>query len=77
MEAVFLDNIIGAGYAAVHDDLVMQDIGIVYESNGNVAAVKKGDADLAAFISEVFDALTEQETDALLGEAQALAGIEE
>ena len=77
VEAVFLDNIIGAGYAAVHDDLVMQDIGIVYESNGNVAAVKKGDADLTAFISEVFDALTEQETDALLGEAQALAGIEE
>ncbi|MBC5581082.1 transporter substrate-binding domain-containing protein [Anaerofilum sp. BX8] len=77
VEAVFLDNTIGAGYAAVHDDLVMQDIGIVYESNGNVAAVKKGDADLAAFISEVFDALTEEEINALLGEAQATAGIVE
>ena len=55
----------------------LKDIGIVYESSGNVAAVKKGDADLAAFISEVFDALTEEEINALLGEAQATAGIVE
>ena len=72
VEAVFLDNMMAAGFAAAHDDLVMLDIGIEYESDGNVAAVKKGDTDLADYISSIFDGIN-----ALMGEAQALAGIEE
>lgn len=77
VEAVFLDNMMAAGFAAAHDDLVMLDIGIEYESDGNVAAVKKGDTDLADYISSIFDGLTPDDINALMGEAQALAGIEE
>ena len=46
-------------------------------SDGNVAAVKKGDTDLADYISSIFDGLTPDDINALMGEAQALAGIEE
>ena len=77
VDAVFLDNMMAAGFAAAHDDLVMLDIGIEYESDGNVAAVKKGDTDLADYVSSIFDGLTPDDINALMGEAQALAGIEE
>ncbi|MCI6640332.1 MAG: transporter substrate-binding domain-containing protein [Pygmaiobacter massiliensis] len=77
VEAVFLDNVIAGGYDAVHDDLVVQDIGIEYESDGNVAACRKDDDDLTAFISSVFDSMSEEEINALLEEAQAMAGITE
>ena len=55
----------------------MNDIGIEYDSDGNVAAVKKGDTDLAGFISEIFDGLSDEEVNQLMGEAQKLAGIGE
>ena len=77
VEAVFLDNVIAGGYDAVHDDLVVQDIGIEYESDGNVAACREDDDDLTAFISSVFDSMSEEEINALLEEAQAMAGITE
>ena len=75
VEAVFLDNIIAGGYAAVHDDLVMADIGIEYESNGNCVACKKGDAEMVACVNEVLAELGEDNINALLEEAQSMAGI--
>lgn len=75
VEAVFLDNIIAGGYAAVHDDLVMADIGIEYESNGNCVACKKGDAEMVACVNEVLAELGEENINALLEEAQSMAGI--
>lgn len=77
VEALFLDNTIAAGYDTLYDELVMNDIGIEYDSDGNVAAVKKGDTDLAGFISEIFDGLSDEEVNQLMGEAQKLAGIGE
>lgn len=77
VDAVFLDNVIAAGYAAVHDDLVMADIGIEYESTGNVVACKTGDTDLIAFINEVIGGMSEEEINDMLLEAQAMAGISE
>ena len=77
VEAVFLDNIIAGGYAAVHDDLVMADIGIEYESNGNCVACKKGDAEMVACVNEVLAELGEDNINALLEEAQSMAGITE
>ena len=75
VEAVFLDNIIAGGYVAVHDDLVMADIGIEYESNGNCVACKKGDAEMVACVNEVLAELGEDNINALLEEAQSMAGI--
>lgn len=70
VEALFLDNTIAAGYDTLYDELVMNDIGIEYDSDGNVAAVKKGDTDLAGFISEIFDGLSDEEVNQLMGEAR-------
>lgn len=75
VEAIFLDNIIAGGYDAVHDDLVMADIGIEYESNGNCVACKKGDAEMVACVNAVLAELGEENINALLEEAQSMAGI--
>ncbi len=77
VDAVFLDSVIAAGYAATNEDLVMADIGIVYESEGNVVACQKGDADLVAFINYVLSGMSDDEIDQMLMDAQALAGISE
>ena len=77
VEAVFLDSIIAGGYEAVHDDLVVVDIGLEFESDGNCVACKKGDTDLVAYINEVLDELGEEQINALLEEAQGIAGITE
>ena len=77
VEAVFLDSVIAAGYAAVNEDLVMADIGIVYDSPGSVVACQEGDADLVACLNEAIAALSEEEKNEMLIEAQKLAGITE
>ena len=75
VEAIFLDNVIAGGYAAVHEDLMMVDIGLEFESDGNCVACKKGDAEMVACVNAVLAELGEENINALLGEAQALAGI--
>lgn len=77
VEAVFLDSVIAGGYEAVHDDLVVVDIGLEFESEGNCVACKKGDSDLVAYINEVLASMSEDEINDVLKEAQALAGITE
>ena len=75
VEAIFLDNVIAGGYAAVHEDLMMVDIGLEFESDGNCVACKKGDAEMVACVNAVLAELGEENINALLDEAQALAGI--
>ena len=75
VEAIFLDNVIAGGYAAVHEDLMMVDIGLEFESDGNCVACKKGDAEMVACVNAVLAELGEEKINALLDEAQALAGI--
>ncbi len=77
VDAVFLDSVIAAGYQAMNEDLVMVDIGIEYESDGNCVAVKKGDTDLVAFINDVLSKMSEDEINQLLLDAQKVAGIAE
>lgn len=77
VEACFVDGHIALGYDAKNENLVALDIGIVHESEGSAAACAKGNTDLADYISEVLNGLTQEQKDQMLGEAQALAGIEE
>lgn len=76
VEAVFLDNAVAAGYAAVHSDLTMADIGINYESEGSAAACKKGDTGLVEIINAVLGNVSEDEMTTIMANNQKLAGIE-
>lgn len=78
VDMVFTNSLVGAGYAAQNDDIMVQDVGIEYEDKGFAGAVQKGNEDLLEYLNGVIAEMQEQGLiQQYIAEAQVLAGMEE
>ncbi len=78
VDMVFTNSLVGAGYAAQNDDLMVQDVGIVFDDKGFAGAVQKGNEDLLDYFNEVIAEMQSQDLiTQYIAEAQALAGTSE
>ena len=75
VEAVVLDNTTAVGYVAVHDDLVICEYELPYESSGTCVAVQKGDVGMQELLNAILNGMTEEEVMMLMGSAQILSGF--
>lgn len=75
VEAVVLDNTTAVGYVAVHDDLVICEYELPYESSGTCVAVQKGDVGMQELLNAILNGMTEEEVMMLMGSAQVLSGF--
>lgn len=75
VEAVVLDNTTATGYVAVHEDLMICEYELPYESTGTCIAVQKGDVGMQELLNTILDGMTEEEVMTLMGSAQILSGF--
>ncbi|NLT58805.1 MAG: transporter substrate-binding domain-containing protein [Clostridiales bacterium] len=75
IEAICCNIMTAASYVSGNDDLMVNDCGIVYENTGFAGAVKKGDAELLAFLNEMIVKVKEDGSlDRYVEEAAAQSG---
>ena len=77
LDVVYIDYTAALAFAAANDDLMVKDIGIESDSEGQCIGVQKGNEDFAAYLNEKIAEMQEQGLiDQYVAEAQTLAGIE-
>ena len=78
IDVVMLDYMTVLTYADVNDDLSAVDVGIPSDGEGYSIAMKKGDAELVAYVDSVLDKLAaDNKIEQFIVDAQKLAGLEE
>lgn len=78
IDVVMLDYMTVLTYADVNDDLSAVDVGIPSDGEGYSIAMKKGDAELVAYVDSVLDKLAaHNKIEQFIVDAQKLAGLEE
>lgn len=75
VEAVVLDVTTAAGYVAVHDDLMIFDQELPYESSGTCVAVQKGDVGMQDLLNSILGGMTQDEVMYLMSCGQILSGF--
>ena len=75
VEAVVLDITTAAGYVAVHDDLMICEFPLPYESSGTCVAVQKGDVGMQDLLNNILNGMTQEEVMTLMSSAQVLSGF--
>lgn len=77
LDVVHIDYTAALAFAAANDDLLVKDIGIESDSEGQCIGVQKGNEDFVAYLNEKIAEMQEQGLiDQYVAEAQTLAGIE-
>lgn len=77
LDVVYIDYTAALAFAAANDDLLVKDIGIESDSEGQCIGVQKGNEDFVAYLNEKIAEMQEQGLiDQYVAEAQTLAGIE-
>ena len=77
LDVVYIDYTPSLAFAAANDDLMVKDIGIESDSEGQCIGVQKGNEDFVAYLNEKIAEMQEQGLiDQYVAEAQTLAGIE-
>lgn len=77
LDVVRIDYTAALAFAAANDDLLVKDIGIESDSEGQCIGVQKGNEDFVAYLNEKIAEMQEQGLiDQYVAEAQTLAGIE-
>ena len=78
VSAVFSDKLVAISYASANEDLIVQDVGIEYDSEGFAIAMQKGNEDFVEYVNSVIDPIFSDGTmDKFVEEAVALAGVSE
>ena len=77
LDVVYIDYTAALAFAAANDDILVKDIGIESDSEGQCIGVQKGNEDFVAYLNEKIAEMQEQGLiDQYVAEAQTLAGIE-
>ena len=77
LDVVYIDYTPSLAFAAANDDLMVKDIGIKSDSEGQCIGVQKGNEDFVAYLNEKIAEMQEQGLiDQYGADAQTLAGIE-
>ena len=77
LDVVYIDYTPSLAFAAANDDLMVKDIGIKSDSEGQCIGVQKGNEDFVAYLNEKIAEMQEQGLiDQYVADAQTLAGIE-
>ena len=77
LDVVYIDYTAALAFAAANDDILVKDIGIESDSEGQCIGVQKGNEDFVAYLNEKIAEMQEQGLiDQYVADAQTLAGIE-
>ncbi len=75
LDCVFTNVLVGGAYVSANEDLLVQDVGIVYDVTGFAGAVQKGNTDLAEYVNKCIVEMQDKGLiDQYLEEAVNLAG---
>ncbi|MBR7150336.1 MAG: transporter substrate-binding domain-containing protein [Oscillospiraceae bacterium] len=77
VDVAYIDNMPSLAFASAHDELMVKDIGIEYENEGQAIACQKGNAEFVEYLNGIVDELIEQDlVNQYIAEYQLMAGIE-